>query len=521
MGFFIPTCIATDGIRFFAFGLSISYADKKSVYLLAKSNDYPSHTLVDLTWSLVSAVESAGYGSLPISLEMSRDTCNYDCAVDDTGVFSFLVKDDFMGISTGGLQYQPSGAIITPNRFGRGAWKNIVIPKDYLWNTGVQSALFNYKDSTTGGNTLMHVSKGEDMAIYAATLDLVSMTMVKGTTPWNSTLDKIRNIGPITYTNGSLYIYGTGYLSNFIGLSTLPITRPGPGAVPYVFIHDRSGVYSIPLSGDLQAVMVPTNKNVTVKELFGLPVPNWESSAQPPSSSATGFPGGANGAGNKGLIAGICGLTAGVIAAMVFVYLRRVRRLRNDGPQQQSTLQQKLMMMGHEPPKPVVSAPMKMMTGDIEVKANFPGVEIKMNLPEITNGSGIEPVSVSTRSPLPPPIPTRPPLPPPLVLRPVLVEVNPRITSSPSTSAPSSSNLVTTHSLHYLEPMSAMTSHPPRSDEITEVTPNMGMYAHGHGISNMSGQNPQTAESAFSIPMPSVSYLTKPGNPHTPHHPTQ
>lgn len=181
MGFFIPACVTTDSVRFFAFGRTKYNGEGKDIYLLVKSNDNPDYTLKNLTWIPVSAVPTAGLNAL-----IETPTFNsYSCTIDDTGVFS-IVGFDLINIHTNGLQYQPSATDgSSANLYGSGAWKNITMPKDYSWDYGYQSALFSFKDSL-GKNTLMHAfSNRFGTSVYVAALDPVSMTMIQGNTPWN------------------------------------------------------------------------------------------------------------------------------------------------------------------------------------------------------------------------------------------------------------------------------------------------------------------------------------------------
>ncbi|KAG0226411.1 hypothetical protein BGX31_007300 [Mortierella sp. GBA43] len=190
MGVFVPLCVVRAGKSLYAFTKTRYYHDRTytKVYMLAKSNENPSYTLDDLTWTAVSVIPSDGYIAFD-PVPTFGNARNTKCAVDvDTGVFTVFnlarrgpAVSDFVAV---GMQYFPPGASggnpqpPADTVFGTGIWRNITFPPDYHLTIISSSQLFNYKDSS-GKMQLMHVFNNRT-DFYVATLDPVTMTMNQG-----------------------------------------------------------------------------------------------------------------------------------------------------------------------------------------------------------------------------------------------------------------------------------------------------------------------------------------------------
>ncbi|KAF9354900.1 hypothetical protein BGX34_010767 [Mortierella sp. NVP85] len=182
MGVLTPSCVTARDGRIYAFGNALSYSTSvpSEVYFLVVSNQNPSQTLDDLSWTLVNAVPTTGYAEIKYADILGFHNPNhYSCTIDDKGVFSIIFKDDIYNVK-GGLQFQPSPA----GTSGTGTWKNITIPLDYKWTPLHFTELFNFKDAQ-GMNTLMHATVEGVNDVRVGALDPTTMTMNQGLTPWN------------------------------------------------------------------------------------------------------------------------------------------------------------------------------------------------------------------------------------------------------------------------------------------------------------------------------------------------
>jgi hypothetical protein len=186
MGVFVPVCIVQGGTFLYAFAVTRAYKERTNskVYMLVKSNENPSHTLEDLTWTPVSVISTEGY----VEVKILGDSRGHNCAFDvDTGVFTLFYRDYFVEYRPvmAGIQYIPPGASggnpqpPTNALLGSGTWRNVTFPPDYQWESIGRSRLTNYKDPQSNKTQLMHVINNSS-DIYVATLDPVTMTMKQG-----------------------------------------------------------------------------------------------------------------------------------------------------------------------------------------------------------------------------------------------------------------------------------------------------------------------------------------------------
>ncbi|KAG0226945.1 hypothetical protein BGX31_007135 [Mortierella sp. GBA43] len=178
-----PSCVTSRNGRIYAFGLThvLSRGSvTSSAYFLIQSNPNPSQALDDLSWTLISSVDTSGYSDIKTSDTYGPFSASqFSCIMDDKGVFSIL-NIDGANIKAG-LQYQPPSL----GTSGTGVWKNITIPANYQWDRYDYAELFNYQDNQ-GKDTLMHVTQGELFNVYVASLDSSTMTMNQGIAPWNN-----------------------------------------------------------------------------------------------------------------------------------------------------------------------------------------------------------------------------------------------------------------------------------------------------------------------------------------------
>ncbi|KAI8355263.1 hypothetical protein B0O80DRAFT_486605 [Mortierella sp. GBAus27b] len=189
MGVFVPFCIIQGGKSLYAFTKTRAYTDKSyiMVYMLVKSNESPSHTLEDLTWTPVSVIQTSGYAELRSADELLDHNCAFDV---DTGVFTLFHKSVGGSSSAAGMQYFPPGTSggnpspPTNALLGSGTWRNVTFPPDYKWIMSSRSRLWNYKDPQSNKTQLMHVYNNRT-DVYVATLDPVTMTMIQGPS-WTS-----------------------------------------------------------------------------------------------------------------------------------------------------------------------------------------------------------------------------------------------------------------------------------------------------------------------------------------------
>ncbi|KAF9904403.1 hypothetical protein BX616_001315 [Lobosporangium transversale] len=251
MGLLRPKCLTTDNTRLYAFAREMDLATEQYHYLLLKSNDNPSFDLKDLTWSIISVVPTTGL-PLFVSYPYFGD---FDCVVDDQGVFSIIGKNDYdenfedYPFNVNAMQYVPS---LTPGT--NGTWRNITTPTqeaDYLWNRAYKGTLFNYKDAQ-GKNNLMHtyISSNES-DVYVAALDTTSMTLKQGIGAWNITNGKYSHSSYASFANNNIYIYGEDFDKRAKQLFAFPITSASPnapGVLPRGFnateVDNACGIYT-------------------------------------------------------------------------------------------------------------------------------------------------------------------------------------------------------------------------------------------------------------------------------------
>ncbi|KAI8355266.1 hypothetical protein B0O80DRAFT_448886 [Mortierella sp. GBAus27b] len=539
MGIFIPSCVISDGSRFYAFGRSRFYGEGTEVFLLAKSNEHPSYNLRDMTWTVVSAVATSGYPGLPNFTNMD----GYACAVDsDTGafvVFSYDVPGFVVGVPSAGLEYQPSAAPTGPSIFGGGAWKGIVLPKGYMWDDSGQSALFYHKDSA-GTTTLMHAFTKPGSDMYVASLDRVSMTMIQGTAPWKWTTTPYYNEGAIAYRNNTLYLMAKYYdAPRFYGWaafplassSTTPPTAPptlynntvirdscadtfndvyikplrdndmvaaclnlnppqifvfngtqytklpptqdlpqngngpstlikslepmtGSDSVPYLFMHTITSIYSVALEGPFAGVLISGLTNITVDGQFGLPQAIPRATTSLPVPSSTGPPQSGERKSEGGVIAGICVAAVVVIAALVFVFFRRVRRLERTTTRKEDVdeLKNQWLPLNEQPKPPPIPKATKptavrpIGTTITTTTPNAPAAPIALDNTEVKGNSPSSSSRNGTGSETTPP-PHHPTTSQGIIPR-----------WAPAPPAPSDlSELMSTHPLNYPQPVSPTT----------------------------------------------------------------
>ncbi|KAI8355282.1 hypothetical protein B0O80DRAFT_40283 [Mortierella sp. GBAus27b] len=208
MGILAPLCVSSFGGRIYAFGTTTSYESRSSSYYLIQSNLNPSPILEDLSWTLISAVPTGGYSDIqPKYLEFPGFR-NYDCTIDEKGVFSIVYINDNDN-SKGGLQYQPSTAAPSPSpqpgAFGGGSWRNITFDPSYTWYKTDSSELFTFKDSQ-GTSTVMHAFFTNYTAVSLASLNPTTMTIVPSTT-WTFGIPD--SPSAIASNGKSIYLFGT------------------------------------------------------------------------------------------------------------------------------------------------------------------------------------------------------------------------------------------------------------------------------------------------------------------------
>ncbi|KAG0005058.1 hypothetical protein BGZ65_012034 [Modicella reniformis] len=180
MGVLTPSCVTTRNGRMYAFGTTLSYDTSAPIYYIIQSNDNPSYTLEGISWTLISAVPTAGYSEIKSKNHLVSYGYQLSCTIDDKGVFSVLHVDD-VDKTQAGLQYQPSpgNGVPSPSSagiFGVGSWRNITLPTNYRWNEFYFADMFNFKDSQ-GVNTPMHVTTTNRVIVDVAALDPATMTM--------------------------------------------------------------------------------------------------------------------------------------------------------------------------------------------------------------------------------------------------------------------------------------------------------------------------------------------------------
>ncbi|KAI8363151.1 hypothetical protein B0O80DRAFT_505213 [Mortierella sp. GBAus27b] len=248
MGLFVPSCITQGGKSLYAFTTTSAYSDRTStkVYMLVKSNENPSYTLEDLTWTPMSVIPTVGYTEIKYS-EALRD---HNCAFDvDTGVFT-LFHQAYNGNFSypAGMQYIPSDASgggssqpSTNALFGSGTWRNVTFPPDYKWLASRPNRLFNYKDSQSKTH-LMHVYNNVT-EVYVATLDPTTMIMNQGPA-WNTMLPGF-SAKSINVDSQNIYILGSNQtLWDTATLHQFPINSTNPTVLPQPSLRTFNGTTS-------------------------------------------------------------------------------------------------------------------------------------------------------------------------------------------------------------------------------------------------------------------------------------
>ncbi|KAF9950801.1 hypothetical protein BGZ65_006372 [Modicella reniformis] len=310
MGILNPVCVATDGKYVYGLAYAPNYTNPSHFNILIKSNEYPTPTAN--VWTLVSAVPRDRYYYLDDENSNGR---GYSCAVDSNGTFTALAyrSRSLMNEPPGdrvirGIQYQPDGDI----------WKNIHTSANYTWIESSIAQLASWRDPTTGNTVLMHASMASkdpnQNAIAVATLDPNTLTMVQ-----NPTMLALRTLPGSPRTN--LYIYAgmsfkatyvDGYFENVRSL--LPVIG---SAVPYIFMHNSTGIYGVMLEGSRQGYWQSSSSRISIPDAYGInPNPN----PGDPSSTSTQKPGGSSTAGIAG---GVCVAVVVIVAVVLFVFYRR------------------------------------------------------------------------------------------------------------------------------------------------------------------------------------------------------
>ncbi|KAI1320935.1 hypothetical protein EDD11_009258 [Mortierella claussenii] len=237
MGVFVPSCVATDNIRFFAFAaVAADGGSTLTHYLLVQSNDKPPSSLVSLTWRLLSAVPMTG---LPYMVPW-LGTTRLICTVDEEGVFSVLLNDLVSGLN--GLQFQPA-LVNNSSGLQNGTWKNITIPSDYNWNDDSPSAFFSTKDSL-GKKTLIHAYFSRlSSSVNVAELDTSTMAMKKNPTPWKPSLRTSYFMVIVAHLKDALYTLGTDYQTQGIYSMAFNGSTDPPATAPQVVITTEFSTY--------------------------------------------------------------------------------------------------------------------------------------------------------------------------------------------------------------------------------------------------------------------------------------
>ncbi|KAG0226412.1 hypothetical protein BGX31_007301 [Mortierella sp. GBA43] len=329
MGLFVPSCITQGGKSLYAFTTTSAYSDRTStkVYMLVKSNENPSYTLEDLTWTPMSVIPTVGYTEIKYS-EALRD---HNCAFDvDTGVFT-LFHQAYNGNFSypAGMQYIPSDASgggssqpSTNALFGSGTWRNVTFPPDYKWLASRPNRLFNYKDSQSKTH-LMHVYNNVT-EVYVATLDPTTMIMNQGPA-WN-TLDHTTT--PVTLLNGTELTMLTGIIGGAQGTKATVFEVVDVPSIPYLIYQGQDKqhtFFSAALSGPSAGAKVYAKTNMTVAENYGdYPSTVTNGPNGPLTDWGSGLGGSKNSAG--AIAGGVCAVVVVVIAVLGFLYYRRRRR---------------------------------------------------------------------------------------------------------------------------------------------------------------------------------------------------
>ncbi|KAI8355265.1 hypothetical protein B0O80DRAFT_528507 [Mortierella sp. GBAus27b] len=241
-----PPFDLNGGKSLYAFTRTFAHKNGRTptkVFMLVKSNESPSYTLEDLTWTPVSVVSADGY----VDVITVGDLRRYNCAFDvDTGVFTIFHQayDAMFNTYPAGVQYIPPGASSgnpqppTNTFFGTGTWRNVTFPPDYHWRIVNSGRLLNYKDSQNN-KQLMHVLNNLT-DVYASILDPVTRTMIQGPSwtsdqvpGWTPTMAKGFSPMSINVISQDVYILSRNY--SFPDTTTLyrfPINSTHPTSPP-------------------------------------------------------------------------------------------------------------------------------------------------------------------------------------------------------------------------------------------------------------------------------------------------
>ncbi|KAG0225408.1 hypothetical protein BGX31_007662 [Mortierella sp. GBA43] len=240
MGVFVPVCIVQGGKSLYAFTVTRAYKERTNtkVYMLVKSNENPSHTLENLTWTPVSVISAQGF----VEVQILGDSRGHNCAFDvDTGVFTLFYRDySFLYNPTmTGIQYTPPGASggnpqpPTNALVGSGTWRNVTFPPDYHWERIGHNRLTNYRDPQSNKTYLMHVVNNST-DIYVATLDPVTMTMKQGPS-WTPSQMRDYHFSPqsINIISQNIYVMTQNVsLHDAVTLQQFPINGADPTSPP-------------------------------------------------------------------------------------------------------------------------------------------------------------------------------------------------------------------------------------------------------------------------------------------------
>ncbi|KAG0226946.1 hypothetical protein BGX31_007136 [Mortierella sp. GBA43] len=347
MGILAPLCVSSFGGRIYAFGTTTSYESRSSSYYLIQSNLNPSPILEDLSWTLISAVPTGGYSDIqPKYLEFPGFR-NYDCTIDEKGVFSIVYINDNDN-SKGGLQYQPSTAAPSPSpqpgAFGGGSWRNITFDPSYTWYKTDSSELFTFKDSqdkVDATNCVLYEFPLQSASAALAAPKIYNATDISTVNPLckefllkangdNVTIFNSQTVPAQTFTFGS-----TGFtrlpsvgaqMTSASGTFFATIANSSP--VPFMYFKDElKTVYSIPLSGPSAGLIIKAQSEISIKEPYGSNPPSPSQSTGPISTWGSDLGRSDNHGGNTGaIVGGVCAAVVVVIAALGFVFYRRKRQ---------------------------------------------------------------------------------------------------------------------------------------------------------------------------------------------------
>lgn len=103
--------------------------------------------------------------------------------------------------------------------------------------------------------------------------------------------------------------------------SILPVSG---AAVPYLFMHNSSGVYGVNLDGAKMGQWQSSSTRISISDSYGINEnPNGSPSTSPTLDQASK---GSGGGGSAGIIGGVCAALVVVVAVLLFVFYHRKRR---------------------------------------------------------------------------------------------------------------------------------------------------------------------------------------------------